>query len=199
MNFFEDAADDIARVDPTMAARMRQQMSHHDPPRAPVASLPAAYELDLCKMIVYQQISTKAADAIWQRIKPVLTHKQANEKTLRENGLSRQKAQYIAGITAQNRDLTLLASLSDEEVIDELTAYRGIGRWSAEMFLMFTLARPDVFSVGDLGLRLAVGKLYGIDSTNHREVEAISTHWSPHRTAASLCLWHMLDDRPLVL
>ncbi len=199
MDFFEIAIKHLATTDPVMATCARERLNHHDPPQTPVASAADAYELDLCKMIVYQQISTKAADAIWRRIEPALLNQRGDEQALRDNGLSRQKAHYIAGITAQNRDLTHLTSLSDAEVIDELTAYKGIGRWSAEMFLMFSLARPDIFSVGDLGLRLAVSKLYKVDATNQSEIEAIATHWSPHRTAASLCLWHMLDERPLVL
>ncbi len=199
MQDLDQVVKQLSTADPIVASCIRKQMNHPDPPRLPEASTPDQYELDLCKMIVYQQISTKAADAIWQRIEPVITHGSADEETLKKHGLSRQKASYIAGIISENRDLSRLTDMSDKDVATELTKYKGIGQWSAEMFLIFSLARPDIFSIGDLGLRSAVSQLYSVDQTNHAEIETITAKWSPHKTIASLCLWHMLDERPLVL
>ena len=189
----------FTNIDPTIAECMQRQTQHHDPPQMPSPSDPKDYQRDLCKMIVYQQISTKAAKAVWQRIEPLLQQNDLSPETLRENGLSRQKASYIHGIHNSEVDLTQLDTMSDDQVINQLTQLKGIGQWSAEMFLMFSLARPDVFSIGDLGLRIAVAKLYKIDQGDYDAIEYIATKWSPHRTVASLSLWHMLDNRPVVL
>ena len=189
----------FTNIDPTIAECMQRQTQHHDPPQMPSPSDPKDYQRDLCKMIVYQQISTKAAKAVWQRIEPLLQQNDLSPETLRENGLSRQKASYIHGIHNSEVDLTQLDTMSDDQVINQLTQLKGIGQWSAEMFLMFSLARPDVFSIGDLGLRIAVAKLYEIDQNDHGAIEDITAKWSPHRTIASLSLWHMLDNRPVVL
>ena len=201
MNTIDQAAalKYFADTDPVIASCIQRQSQHHDPPQLPLPSDPKDYQRDLCKMIVYQQISTKAAEAIWQRIEPLLQQNDLSPETLRENGLSRQKASYIHGIHNAALDLTRLDTMSDSQVVDQLTALKGIGRWSAEMFLMFSLARPDVFSIGDLGLRIAVAKLYEIDQNDHGAIEDITAKWSPHRTVASLSLWHMLDNRPVVL
>lgn len=186
-------------IDPIIADCMQRQAKHDDPPQMPSASDPKNYQRDLCKMIVYQQISTKAAEAIWWRIEPLLREKDVSLEILRKNGLSRQKASYIHGIHSASLDLTKLDTMSDNQVVDRLTTLKGIGRWSAEMFLIFALARPDVFSIGDLGLRIAVEKLYSIDQNDRNTIEDMASKWSPHRTIASLSLWHMLDNRPLVL
>jgi DNA-3-methyladenine glycosylase II len=94
-------------------------------------------------------------------------------------------------------ELDRLDSLPDEEVIAELTAVKGIGVWSAHMFLMFTLLRPDVLPVGDLGIRRAAERLYGLpDLPDANELERIAEPWRPHRTLACRYLWRSLDNAP---
>ena len=87
-----------------------------------------------------------------------------------------------------------IETLDDENVILELTKLKGIGRWSAEMFLMFTLARPDVFSLNDLGLITSLKQHYG--PLNPKKLDRLINSWSPHRTIAALTLWHSRDNKP---
>lgn len=200
MNDQAAALEHFDKADPIMARCVREQAKHHDPPRYPVASKPQDYWRDLCKIVVYQQISIKAAEAIWHRVEPVLTSSDSlSADTLREQGLSRQKASYLLAITSSDIDFVVLEQATDEQVLRELTSIKGIGPWSAEMFLIFSLARPDVFSVGDLGLRLAVSQLYDVEPDNHAAIARRAEQWSPHRTVASLSLWHILDNQPILL
>ena len=159
---------------------------------------------DLASSIVGQQLSAKAAATIWNRVKAALGEvnpenviKTSNE-TLRSAGLSSQKAEYIKSLAtaAQNKTLELdrLRDLENEEIIRQLTAIKGVGRWTAEMFLIFGLARPDVFSFGDGGLFSAMNKLYG-EMTKEKMTE-ISEKWSPYRSFACLYLWESLDNAP---
>lgn len=164
---------------------------------------------DLIESIVSQQLSVKASDTIFKRVKvlceaPVLTPKAIlthSDEALRACGLSYAKIKYIKGICEAVLDKSLvlesLAELSDEDVITELIKLKGIGKWSAEMLLMFSLQRPDVFSLGDLGLRKAVATLYGVDRDDLKGIEAISLKWKPYRTVASRYLWLSLDNTPL--
>jgi DNA-3-methyladenine glycosylase II len=122
-------------------------------------------------------------------------------EALRAAGLSRAKSAYLldlAGRVASGElDLGRLAELADEDVIAALTAIKGIGRWTAEMFLIFHLARPDVISTGDLGIRRAVQIGYGLDELpGPADLERIAEPWRPHRTLACLYLWRSLDNVP---
>ncbi len=158
--------------------------------------------LALARIIVGQQVSTAAARTIWGRVveafdgeptPETLTAPGAEEK-LRGAGLSGRKASYVIGIAEEIDAEKLrpheLDNLSDEEVIETLIALRGLGRWSAEMFLIFDLGRPDVFSGGDLGLRHGIRIVYGLEAPpTPEEAIAIAERWSPHRTLASLYLW----------
>ena len=120
-----------------------------------------------------------------------------SEEDLRGAGLSGRKVTYIRDLAAHVQDgeleLDRLDELSDEEVIEEIVAVRGLGRWSAEMFLMFHLERPDVFSGGDLGLRRAIQVAYGLEEmpTPDEAVER-AERWRPHRTLAAVYLWESL-------
>jgi DNA-3-methyladenine glycosylase II len=120
---------------------------------------------------------------------------------LRAVGLSTAKTKYVKSlaqaIEERSLDLEDLRTKSDEEVITELIKIKGIGRWTAEMFLIFTLHRTDVFSVGDLGLRTAVARLYTIDRDNLSEIQKISEQWSPYRSFAARYLWKSLDNEPI--
>ncbi|MFN8150516.1 MAG: DNA-3-methyladenine glycosylase [Solirubrobacterales bacterium] len=156
----------------------------------------------LCRIIAGQQVSTAAARTIWGRVVEAhdgvptpeqLTAADATE-TLRAAGLSGRKASYMIGIgeavLSGELDPDGLDEASDAEVIETLVALRGLGRWSAEMFLMFDLGRPDVFSGGDLGLRRGIQIAYEMEEPpTPQEAEEIAELWSPNRTLASFYLW----------
>ena len=124
-----------------------------------------------------------------------------NPDDLRAAGLSRAKAAYLRSLAEHIVDGELpvddLAELTDDQVYETLTAVKGLGRWTVDMFLIFHLGRPDVLPVGDLGIRRAVQIQYGLeDLPNPAELERIAEPWRPHRSLASLYLWESLDNRP---
>ena len=155
----------------------------------------------LTRAVVGQQISIKAADAIWQRLEaqlPTISPSQilrAESEQLREYGLSRQKISYLTAIARAFVEGTLIPSqwttMSDEEVVSQLVKIRGIGQWTAEMFLIFHLNRPDVLPLADLGLLNAIRLHYG--SLNQAEIQTLSQQWQPYRTVATWYLWRSLD------
>lgn len=164
----------------------------------------------LVRTIVGQQLSTKAARSIHARLVALFDEQPpkpehilaADEDTLRAAGLSRPKISYLKDLARRigdgELDLEALHEASDEEVIFEITAVKGLGRWSADMFLMFHLARPDVLPVGDLGVRRAVEKLYGLpDLPDEKTLRETAEPWRPERTLASLYLWRSLDAVPV--
>lgn len=162
--------------------------------------------VDLARSIAGQQLSVKAASTIWERIKEFLNEEitpvkllAARDEDLRQAGLSRQKIKYIKNLAQAVKDGTVqldkMKDLADEEVIAQMTTVKGIGRWTAEMFLIFSLARPDVFSFGDVGLYNAMIKLYGEPLTKIKQEEIVE-RWKPYRTYASLLLWESLDNVP---
>lgn len=157
--------------------------------------------------IINQQLSTKAAATIEKRFVALFPGKtfptpkdvlKASTKKLRSAGISGSKVAFVKDV-ARHFDKGLintkkLHQWSDEEIIEHLTRIHGIGRWSAEMFLMFALLRPDVFSPGDLGLRRAIQKLYKLkQEPTAQQLKIISEKWRPHRTYASLALWQSVD------
>lgn len=158
--------------------------------------------LALARIIVGQQVSTAAARTVWGRVveafdgapTPEALGAEGAEGKLRGAGLSGRKASYMIGIAEaiETGDLRPdeLDEASDEEVIETLVALRGLGRWSAEMFLIFDLGRPDVFSGGDLGLRHGIRLAYGLEEPpTPQEAAEIAERWSPNRSLASLYLW----------
>ncbi|MDI6900628.1 MAG: DNA-3-methyladenine glycosylase [Anaerosomatales bacterium] len=160
----------------------------------------------LAGAIVAQQLSDAAARTIWKRVEDRLggvTPERvlsAEDDTLRAMGLSASKTRYLRDLATRvatgSLDLAHVATLPDEDVIAELTAVSGIGRWTAEMFLIFALGRPDVLAVDDGALRATVGWLYGLDGGADRDAVArIGKAWRPYRTAASLYLWRGLALR----
>ncbi len=164
---------------------------------------------DLIESIINQQLSGKAAATIFGRFKKLFGTKnfpkpkdifKVSDEKIRACGISYSKIKYIKGICQaivdKSLDVKKILSLSDEEVIIELTKLKGVGRWTAEMILIFSLQRPDVFSTGDLGLRTAVSKLYKIDREDKEKIEKISKKWSPYRSLASRLLWRSLDNKP---
>lgn len=163
--------------------------------------------LDLVETIIGQQLSVKAARTIINRFFELFGDKteitpekmlKTDKELLRSKGISYQKISYIQSLATHILEgklkLDILDQLPDDVVKRELVQVKGIGEWTAEMFLIFSLARPDVFSVGDLGLRTAIGKLYGIDREDKDEILKISQKWSPYRSTASLYLWSSLDN-----
>jgi DNA-3-methyladenine glycosylase II len=176
-----------------------------------VGPLEQALETDaygsLAGAIVSQQLSDKVAATIWGRLVTALGGDPTPERilsaevaTLRGAGLSGSKATFLRDlaerVSSGSLDLARTATLPDEDVIAELLVVKGIGRWTAEMFLIFSLGRPDVLAVDDGALRATVGWLYGIDGGATREaVAAIGEAWRPYRTAASLYLWRGLALR----
>ncbi len=165
----------------------------------------------LARIIVGQQVSTAAARTVWSRVcdafggPPTPLDLVADDATerLRACGLSGRKASYMIGIAtaieAGELRPTELDDLGDEEVVETLVAQRGLGRWSAEMFLIFDLGRPDVFSGGDLGLRHGIRIAYGLDEPpTPEEAVAIAERWRPHRSLAALYLWEAVGiDLPV--
>jgi DNA-3-methyladenine glycosylase II len=163
----------------------------------------------LLRAIVGQQLSTKAARTIYRRVCELFggvtpSPEQllaASEGDLRAAGLSGRKVEYIRDLATHVLDgeleLDRLGDLSDEEVVAEIVAVRGLGQWTAEMFLLFHLERPDVLSGGDLGIRKAIQNEYGLDAmpTPQRVLE-IGEPWRPHRSLASLYLWESLAAVP---
>ncbi len=119
------------------------------------------------------------------------------DQKIRDCGTSWAKVKYIKSfceaVESGSLDLEKVRGFEDEEVILELTKVKGIGRWTAEMILIFHLQRPDVFSLGDLGLRSAVAELYGVDRENLKVIGKITERWKPYRSVASLYLWQWRD------
>lgn len=162
------------------------------------------YFVALCRAIVGQQLSGKAADAIYGKFENFFggsyTPKQiilASDQAIRDIGLSWAKVKYVKDLAQKFQEKQIafesLESLSDAEVIKELTKVKGVGSWTAEMFLMFTLLREDVFSHGDLGLRKGIMKLYSIQTPTAEQIEKIVAAWSPYKTFGSIALWQSLE------
>jgi DNA-3-methyladenine glycosylase II len=164
----------------------------------------------LARAIVGQQLSTRAAASIWTKlleqfggVPPTpeqLLKRRADQ--LRKAGLSRSKVEFLKDLARRVKDgrldLERLRDLPDEDVVAALIEVKGIGVWTAEMFLIFHLGRPDVAAAGDLGIRRAVQLAYGLDELpDPTEFERISEPWRPHRTLACLYLWRSLANEPV--
>lgn len=164
----------------------------------------------LVRSIVGQQLSTKAAASIFNRFLHLFPDEEVKpevlllikDEELRSVGISWGKVKYLKDLSEKVLDGSLhlgkLEEMTNEEVIAELTGVKGIGPWTAEMFLMFSLARPDVFSFGDLGLKNAIKKLYKNENVSIEYMEKLSKKWSPYRTYAALILWESLDNKPKI-
>jgi len=162
------------------------------------------------RSIVGQQLSTKAAASIYGRLLAYFDgNRPSPEQVLAADpeemraaaGLSRAKVSFLRSlaehVVSGDLELDRVAELPDEEVIAELVAVKGIGVWSAHMFLMFQLGRPDVLAVGDLGVRRAVQRAYGMeDMPNPAELTELGEPWRPWRTVACMYLWRSLDNEP---
>jgi DNA-3-methyladenine glycosylase II len=165
--------------------------------------------LRLCASIMSQQLSTKVAEVIFKRFLQLYGGKEptpeqiaaTSPEVLRSIGLSNAKAAYVLNVAAFVQEHKLkdgvLKKLSNEEVIALLTQIKGIGQWTVEMLLMFTLGREDVFAADDYGIQVAMKKLYGLDDSNKKEFKEnmlrLSQKWKPYRTDACMHLWRWKD------
>ncbi len=193
----------LARRDPVLRDLMRLHgpcglgdAQHTDPFRALVSA------------IISQQLSTKAAATIKARLETLAGGRLTPERVsaiddveLRGAGLSRQKIAYLRDlcdrVTGGRLTLDDLAAMTDEEVVVALTSVKGIGRWTAEMFLMFRLHRPDVLPLGDLGIVKAVQRAYGMRKVPSPErLTKLGEQWRPYRSVACWYLWASLDNKP---
>jgi DNA-3-methyladenine glycosylase II len=169
--------------------------------------------LYLIASIMSQQLSTKVADTIHKRFLNLYDGRSPSPEeilstpleTLRSIGLSNAKTNYVHNVARfaleEGMDHRKLSGMENEEVIGYLTRIKGVGRWTAEMLLMFSLGREDVFSADDLGIQNAMIRLYKLDRADKRafreELLRISEKWAPYRTYACLHLWHWKDNTPL--
>ena len=190
----------LARVDPVMA----RIIAEVGPCR--IVRRPERFRA-LARAIIFQQLAGAAATAIFQRVAALSPHRAfpspaeilaTPEAVLRKAGLSGQKTAYIKDLAAhvENRVLNFhrFSRMSDDEVIADLTRVKGIGRWTAEMFLMFNLERPDVLPVDDLGVRNAVARAYAMrEPPTPKDLRDFGARWIPYRTAAAWYLWQSLD------
>jgi DNA-3-methyladenine glycosylase II len=164
----------------------------------------------LVRSIVGQQLSTKAARSIYERLTALFDGRTptpaellaADPEDVRAVGLSRPKVVYLRSLAehVQSGELQLdrLTELPDEDVSEQLTAVKGLGQWTADMFLIFHLRRPDVLPVGDLGIRRAVERAYGLSELpDAARLTEIAQPWRPNRSLASLYLWRSLDSEPV--
>ncbi len=193
--------------DPVMTKLLSRALTAEHPIAIPAAKTPDQYFSSIVSSIISQQISTKAADAVRGRALAFLGEftpqavMRAEFEALKNCGLSNQKTKYIKHNAAIWDQLQIndFIDMTDEEIITELTKLYGIGRWTAEMFLMFSMARPDVFSYGDLGLMQSLYRNYQYRPHYTRKIRTTVEGWSPHRTVASLALWHTTDNGPVLL
>lgn len=188
--------------------RLRKVLSEHDPIEIKQRkNIP----LRLCASIMSQQLSTKVAKVIYHRFLALYDCQEPTPEqivatpfeTLRNIGLSNAKTQYVLNVAQFAIDHGLndkkLKKMSNEEIITLLTQIKGVGKWTVEMLLMFTLGREDVFSVDDYGIQSSMKKLYKLDDSNKKEfkekLQKIATKWSPYKTYACLHLWQWKDDK----
>ncbi|MBV6442346.1 MAG: DNA-3-methyladenine glycosylase [Saprospiraceae bacterium] len=164
---------------------------------------------DLLESIVSQQLSVKAASTIFNRFCALFPDNYPHPELLsaieipilRSAGLSNQKASYLQNVAAFSLQYDLenhqWKFMSDEEIIDFLTRIKGVGKWTAQMILMFTIGRPDIFPVDDLGIQQAMTRLYGLDEKDKnlkQQMIELAEPWRPYRTIASRYLWRWKDN-----
>ncbi|MCX6607181.1 MAG: DNA-3-methyladenine glycosylase 2 family protein [Acidobacteria bacterium] len=157
----------------------------------------------LARSIVYQQLSGKAAATIFARVLAAAGRGGKLSPTklialgpegLRPHGLSQQKASYLVDLATRRIPFSRLPALPDSEVLAALTAVKGVGVWTAQMFLMFALERPDIFPTGDLGIRNAIQKAYDLPTPpTPAEMERIAQPWRPYASVSTWYLWRFLD------
>ncbi len=199
--YWERAKRALARGDPVMAAIIRRY------PRIHLVSRGDPFQT-LARSIVGQQISVKAAQTVWNRLMAAAGEMSPgavlalHPKELRACGLSDRKCEYLADLARRFADGAMHVRrwprMSDEELIAQLVEVRGIGRWTAEMLLIFSLLRPDVLPVDDLGLQRAVSLAYrGGRRITGGSIRRLARAWQPWRSVATWYLWRSLDPLPV--
>jgi len=206
--FWAKAKRHLCAADPTLAGIIAQH------PRVKLVSRGDGFTT-LARSIVGQQISVKAADSVWNRLRercPDISPEgllRRRVTTLRACGLSERKAEYLRDLARHfadgHIDLAHLAGQSDADIVARLTDIRGIGRWTAEMFLIFNLLRPDVFPVDDVGLLKAISRHYLdgeptaglLRGAGREKVLQMGEVWAPYRSVATWYLWRSLDPVPV--
>ncbi len=202
---YERARRMLMRRDPTLGAIITRigRCRLGERPDVPVFTF-------MTGSIISQQLSTKAADTIRQRVIDLFPADQGlspaglldvADEALRAAGLSRQKVAYVRDLASKVESGALpidaLAAMEDEAVVEVLTQVKGIGRWSAQMFLMFRLRRPDVLPTGDLGIVRAVERAYRLrKALTPARLTKIAEPWRPYRSVACWYLWQSLDNEP---
>lgn len=168
------------------------------------------YFISLVESIVSQQLSVKVADVIYARFENLFADRKVTpEKVLeidadvmRQVGMSYGKIKYVKSLAQHVIDSPRVFEtfdlLSEEEIITELTQVKGIGKWTAEMFLIFSMGKPDIFSYGDLGIRNAIKKLYKLEDLSEHHALTIAEKWIPYRSYACRYLWRSLDQKLLI-
>lgn len=189
-----EGVDALARAEPAFAAALARV-------GYPAPRISERGYQTLLRTIVGQQVSIHAARAVWDRLDAAIggaadpaNLTAASDETLRAAGLSRQKSGYARSLA----ELVLSGELDlhrlpedDEEAIAQLVKVKGIGRWSAEIYLLFAEGRPDVWPAGDLAVQIEVGRILGLpDRPSEKEVRALAEPWRPHRGAAAILSWH---------
>jgi DNA-3-methyladenine glycosylase II len=164
--------------------------------------------LTLARSIVGQQISVKAAQSVWDKLEIKVNKinpeviKKTHSSTLKSAGLSYQKVSYLKNLAHSfiydELKVNNWKDMSDEEIINDLTKIKGVGRWTAEMFLIFNLCRADIFPLDDIGMIKGICKLYNISyPVNKNKIIQIGNHWKPYRSVATCYLWRSLDPIPV--
>ncbi|MEG3152076.1 DNA-3-methyladenine glycosylase 2 family protein [Sphingomonas sp. ZT3P38] len=188
------ALDILAGSEPRFAAAIDR--AGYPPPRI----RPRGYAT-LLRTIVGQQVSTKAAESVWRKLEGVVGSLddpgnivRATDEQLREAGLSRQKASYARSladeVTTGRLDLDNLPP-DDEEAVAALVRIKGIGRWSAEVYLLFAEGRPDIWPAGDLAVQIEIGRILGhAERPSEKLTREMADAWRPHRGAAAIFAWH---------
>ncbi|MDR0587990.1 MAG: DNA-3-methyladenine glycosylase [Burkholderiales bacterium] len=209
--YWDEACRFLSKRDPTLRRIIKTHAGLHLTRRNDAFTT-------LARAIVGQQISVKAADAVWRRFTAALnlavTSRRpfpridpqclvdCDEETLRAAGLSQRKTVYVRDLARHFSEGLLKPrawkSLSDEDLIAALTRVKGIGRWTAEMFLIFHECRPDVFPIADLGLQKAIRLAYRLgDDASTEAMIVLSERWQPYRSVATWYLWRSLDPVPV--
>jgi DNA-3-methyladenine glycosylase II len=195
------AVEALAEREPNFAAVLKKH-GHPEPRSSPPGAT------TLLRTIVGQQVSVAAARSMWTKLElaygsppdleKLLT---ASDEELRLAGISRQKAGYIRSlaqlVTSGELDLEALPS-DDEEAIALLTKIKGIGRWSAEIYLLFAEGRPDIWPAGDLAVQVEIGRLFGLpDKPTEKHIRELAEGWRPYRGAAAILAWHSYNSSVL--
>jgi DNA-3-methyladenine glycosylase II len=192
--------DAVAAREPAIARAL--SLAGYPPPRI----RPPGY-ITLMRTIVGQQVSVAAATSVWNKLEATLgevtpaTVLAADFDTLRACGLSRQKQGYARSLSelvaSGELDLQALPE-DDEEAIEQLTRIKGIGRWSAEIYLLFAEGRPDIWPAGDLAIQAGLGRILGLaERPSEKDIRAAAEPWRPHRGAVTLLTWHVYNNAAL--